>query len=527
MLGRLLMASAVALAFQTSHAEPSDKATVYQEAGKNRVHMDGCRRLTPDEAERAKHLKMTLAEAKAKGLELCSKCPGSRTPGDDEAEEPQPKEDKEKKDPTVYQEVGKNRVHVDGCRRLTDDPAERAKLAKMTLAEAKAKGLELCSKCPGSTTPGEDQSKQVKDDTKTTVYQAVGKNRVHVEGCSRLTQDPAERAKLVKMTLAEAKAKGLELCSKCPGSSTPGKGNPEGGDGGLESWVKPAPDANLFEQQLNDRISSEKGREVQQSLVVGNQPAAPQETAKEIFEDNMEEDWQKNWFLDGKHATLEHRDGGLYFAGGTVTKEQDPKEYHAHHAAIWTKQVFEGDLRISYLMKRVDKSDYGNTLLYIQAQGIGTPPYVEDIHAWRQLRDIPDMSIYFTYMDLLSLSFREDIRCKRYPLRDVKLVNYANDGLLEPKLDYPGLTPGATYQVLVEKTGESLRLRLFDDSGENLQADHTWDTSRIDEGIEPRQVRKGRIGIRHMATKQFIYRNFKVEQILTVSHLKGHCHEIQ
>ena len=77
----------------------------------------------------------------------------------------------------------------------------------------------------------------------------------------------------------------------------------------------------------------------------------------------------------------------------------------------------------------------------------------------------------------------------------------------------PGLTPGATYQVLVEKVGKNLRLRLFDESGENLQADHTWDTSLIDEGIEPRQVQKGRIGIRHMATKQFIYRNFKVEQI--------------
>lgn len=62
---------------------------------------------------------------------------------------------------------------------------------------------------------------------------------------------------------------------------------------------------------------------------------------KVLFVDPMTENWQKNWFLDGQKATLEHRDGGLYFAAGTVTKKQDPENYHAHHAVLWTKQVFE------------------------------------------------------------------------------------------------------------------------------------------------------------------------------------------
>jgi len=71
----------------------------------------------------------------------------------------------------------------------------------------------------------------------TTVYHPPGKNRVHVAECKRLTKDPAERAKFSKMTLDEAKAKNLPLCSRCPGSTTPG------GDktGGFESWVKPGP----------------------------------------------------------------------------------------------------------------------------------------------------------------------------------------------------------------------------------------------------------------------------------------------
>lgn len=76
----------------------------------------------------------------------------------------------------------------------------------------------------------------------TIVYHAPGKNRVHVAGCSRLTKDPAELAKMSKMTRAEAEAQGLPLCSRCPGSETAGKGNPQADPDLPESWVKPAPD---------------------------------------------------------------------------------------------------------------------------------------------------------------------------------------------------------------------------------------------------------------------------------------------
>jgi hypothetical protein len=72
----------------------------------------------------------------------------------------------------------------------------------------------------------------------TLVYHAAGKNRAHVKDCRRMPKDPAEIAAMTTMTLAEAEAKGLPLCSRCPGSTTEGKGN----KGGLESWVKPAPD---------------------------------------------------------------------------------------------------------------------------------------------------------------------------------------------------------------------------------------------------------------------------------------------
>jgi hypothetical protein len=240
-------------------------------------------------------------------------------------------------------------------------------------------------------------------------------------------------------------------------------------------------------------------------------PDSKQAGSKMLFEDSMMSDWQKNWFLDGHNATLEHRDQGLYFSGGPVTKSDDSVEYHAHHAVLWTRQVFEGDLLIHYEMTRVDSSDYGNTLLYIQAQGIGNEPYVEDIAEWSELREIPAMSLYFEKMDLISLSFRENLRCKRYPWKDPNGEWYPNQGSIEPMVDYIGIIPGKKYGVEVEKRATSVTLRLYDAETKELLTDFTWDTTQVPEKLEP--IQKGRIGIRHMSTKQFIYRNFKVERL--------------
>ena len=62
-------------------------------------------------------------------------------------------------DTVVYYMEGQKRVHVANCRRFPKDPAERAKFKQMTLKEAEEKGLPLCSKCPGSTTPGKPKDK--------------------------------------------------------------------------------------------------------------------------------------------------------------------------------------------------------------------------------------------------------------------------------------------------------------------------------------------------------------------------------
>ena len=101
-------------------------------------------------------------------------------------------------------------------------------------------GLALAAVClvgTNATAQEKNSRGEVKPSGDTIVYHAPGKNRVHVIGCRRLTKDPAELAKMTKMTLAEAEAKGWPLCSRCPGSTTEGRGNPNL----PESWVKKGP----------------------------------------------------------------------------------------------------------------------------------------------------------------------------------------------------------------------------------------------------------------------------------------------
>lgn len=236
------------------------------------------------------------------------------------------------------------------------------------------------------------------------------------------------------------------------------------------------------------------------------------DNSKLLFEDPMTGDWRANWFLDGKEATLRNGEDGLYFAGGTIAKWHDPVKYHAHHAVLWTKREFAGDIRISFEMTRKDDGD-GATLLYIQARGVGKPPYVKDIREWSNLREIPAMSTYYASMDLLSISFREDLRLRRYPWTDKDGNSYPENGLVEPKLDYRVMAPGDSYFVEVEKRNPHLTLRLYSDDRGKPEVEHTWDTSTVSEGRDPPLIQEGRIGLRQMATRQFVYKNFTVEQL--------------
>lgn len=232
-----------------------------------------------------------------------------------------------------------------------------------------------------------------------------------------------------------------------------------------------------------------------------------------LFEDAMTDNWQKNWFLDGKKAVLEHRDGGLAFitTASKVDKRVDRAAFDAQHAVLWTRQVFEGDIRITYTFTKLPECGW-QKLIYVQAQGIGKEPYVEDIHAWKDLRDVAVMSQYFMHMNLIGLSLRGEIRCKRYPWKDLVRDLEVKSEIL-PRGENKGMEIGRELHVLVEKRKKSILLRIKDVESGTYAVDHTWDLTQNLENREPKFVTKGRIGIRLMGGHKINFRDFKVERL--------------
>jgi len=233
-----------------------------------------------------------------------------------------------------------------------------------------------------------------------------------------------------------------------------------------------------------------------------------------MFEDPMTANWQEHWFLDGRNATLEHRDGGLAFltTASEVHKNVDRAAFDAQHAVLWTRQEFAGDIRISYTYSRLPGCSW-QKLIYVQARGIGEGPYEEDIYAWRDRREISVMSEYFNHMDLIALSLRDEVRCRRYPTHD--LEGHALENEFLPRAECGSMVEGRDYHCLVDKRRDSIRLRITDvQSGERL-ADHAWDLT--DETIlkdrDPRSVDQGRIGIRLMGGHRILMRDFRVERL--------------
>jgi hypothetical protein len=244
-----------------------------------------------------------------------------------------------------------------------------------------------------------------------------------------------------------------------------------------------------------------------------------------LFEDSMTGDWQDNWFVDGTKHLLSNSENGLYYAAGTFMYPDMKKRTHeqrvemsANHSVLWTKQEFEGDLIISYDITRVDRSAFGVNILYIQAQGIGTEKYPTDIYQWRDYRESPGMGIYYTYMNLLHISYSVGdyktpsyIRARRYPKNDDIGLNWGMT-VIHPDYEDEGakMIPGKTYTVEWEKTQESLTFRTFDKATYQLLEEYTWDIAKVPDLMEPKFITEGRIGFRQMASKQNIYKNFKV-----------------
>lgn len=223
-----------------------------------------------------------------------------------------------------------------------------------------------------------------------------------------------------------------------------------------------------------------------------------------VFNNPCTKNWQEKWSLDGKLATVKNTEKGMEFAAGPTAFND------AHHAVLWTKQDFKGDLKIEYEYTRTDKEIRMVNILYIQATGSGKPGFATNIAAWKQKRVIPSMKTYFQNMHTYHISYAafstknqtpgEDyIRARRYMCRELKgteLDNeYKNTGFFKQ---------GIPHKITIIKNDRKIYMHVKNDTKEKL---YHFKNSKFPPILE------GKIGIRHMYTRGARYKNFKVSVI--------------
>jgi hypothetical protein len=225
------------------------------------------------------------------------------------------------------------------------------------------------------------------------------------------------------------------------------------------------------------------------------------------FEDLGEVPWQDNWFLDGRSAQVTNTQKGIRMIAGPEPKND------AHHAVLWTKQQFSGDVKIEYDFTKIDDMQTMVNILFIQATGIGGE-FAQDITLWSHRRQVPSMKFYFERMKLLHISYAaygqvnddpnyDYIRARAYPLHPTKgfkgmeiTPSYFRTGLFKKDI---------TYAMVIEKTKTKMTLsvKAKNASDSSLQT-FTWQLP------ERGQVDYGRIGLRQMYTRSSIYNNFRI-----------------
>ncbi|MEO0334155.1 MAG: hypothetical protein AAF223_21210, partial [Bacteroidota bacterium] len=149
--------------------------------------------------------------------------------------------------------------------------------------------------------------------------------------------------------------------------------------------------------------------------------------------------------------------------------------------------------------------------IYIQATGIGTPPFKEDIGEWDSLRMVPTMSTYFKHMNTYHISFaafgvdnedadKDYVLARRYPVSPGG--KFSTETALKPDYYNTGLfKPGVQYHMTIIKKDDHLILKVESGSTEKL---FYWDTSQFP------PIKSGRVGLRHMYTRCAIYDNVTI-----------------
>lgn len=228
---------------------------------------------------------------------------------------------------------------------------------------------------------------------------------------------------------------------------------------------------------------------------------------KEVFFDSGTQDWKQNWFLDGKKATITHSEKGMDFMSGPERKE------NASHSVLWTKESFQGDIRIDFEYTKIEDVVEAVTILYIQATGSGEEGFEKDIMQWADKRDVPAMSTYYRNMNTYHISYaafdngnknpkKDYIRARRYIPGNIGGLR--NTDLKPDYFETGFFKKDETYKITIIKKDDNLFMRIR--NGRNEKLCH-WKTDEVPSIIE------GRIGLRHMWTRGARYKDFKISQI--------------
>jgi hypothetical protein len=229
---------------------------------------------------------------------------------------------------------------------------------------------------------------------------------------------------------------------------------------------------------------------------------------RQVFHDpctgNRQDAWRDAWFLDGAKATVTNGPDGMTFTAGPTEGDD------SCHAVLWTKDSFQGDLKIEYEYTKTDATVRNVTILYIQATGSGDDRHPKDIAAWSARRRVPAMMLYFNHINTYHVSYaafeqknndpqRDYIRARRYMpdagkgLAGTELKGeYARTGLFKT---------GVPYRMVVIKKGRELLMHIQGDGREQFCQFRGDDLPPIIEG---------RIGLRHMYIRGARYRDFRV-----------------
>lgn len=222
---------------------------------------------------------------------------------------------------------------------------------------------------------------------------------------------------------------------------------------------------------------------------------------QEVLHETFTKDWQDNFTLDGKKATITLSENGMDFLAGPKAGND------AHHAVLWTKKSFQGDLKIEYEYTRLDSEERMVNILYIQATGSGKPGFDKDISTWTNKRKVPAMRTYFNNMNTYHISYAAFGRGNRDPGNDyIRGRRYAGAGLkgteLENEYTNTGLfETGVPHKITIIKQDRDLYMHIRNAEKELL-------CHFVNSKFPP--ITEGRIGLRHMYTRGARYRDFRV-----------------